>query len=49
MFTLKVPFQLAFVNNHCNNNNNNNNNNMMCKAHAISLKVCIIKLTNPNS
>ena len=42
MFTLKVPF-------HCNNNNNNNNNNnMMCKAHAISLKVCIIKLTNPN-
>ena len=40
MFTLKVPF-------HC-NNNNNNNNNMMCKAHAISLKVCIIKLTNPN-
>jgi len=45
MFTLKVPFPLAFVNNHC---NNNNNNNMMCKAHAISLKVCIIKLTNPN-
>jgi hypothetical protein len=46
MFTLKVPFRLVFVNNHY--NDYDDDDDMIHKAHAISLKVCIIKLTNPN-